>query len=55
MKVVKTRLQNQLKQSTLESLHCISTESPQNGFSDEEYEHFVDELKKRNLKMKITL
>ena len=37
MKLVKTRLQNQLKQSTLESLLRIAMESPQNGFSDEEY------------------
>ena len=55
MKLVKTRLQNQLKQNTLESLLRIATESPQKGFSDQEYEHFVDELKKTNPKMKITL
>lgn len=45
MKLLKTRLRNQLKQI---SLLFISTESPKEGFDDIVFEDFVDELKHRN-------
>ena len=48
MKLVKTRLRNQLKQASLENLLYISRESPKEGFDDIIFEHFVDELKHRN-------
>ena len=55
MKLIKTRLRNQLSQVHLDQLLRIATESSKEGFSDDEYEHFVDELKRRNPKMKIDL
>ena len=55
LKLVKTRLRNQLSQTTLESLLRIATESPKEGFSDSQYEYFFDELKKNNPKMKMSL
>ena len=54
MKLVKTRLRNQLSQVSLESLLRISTESP-TTFSDETYEFFVDELKRLNPQMKMSI
>ena len=54
MKLVKTRLQNQLSQVSLESLLRISKESPCN-FPDDTYEFFVDELNQLNPDIKINL
>ena len=54
MKLIKTRLRNQLGQSSLDSLLRISTESPQH-FQDNEYELFVDELNRLNPKLRIKL
>ena len=54
LKLVKTRLRNQLCQTTLESLSRIATESPKEGSSDSQYEYFVDELKRNNWKMKMS-
>ena len=54
MKLVKTRLQNQLSQVSLQSLLQISTESPCN-FSDDMYKLFVDKLKWLNPDIKINL
>ena len=54
MKLIKTRLRNQLGETTLDSLLRISTESL-TGFIDDEYKYFVDELKRLNLHMKIKL
>ena len=48
-------LRNHLSQTTLESLLKIATESPKEGFSDSQYKYFVDELKKNNPKMKMSL
>ena len=48
MKLVKTRLRNQLSQVNLENLLFIATESPKAGFTDSEYDFFVDELKNNN-------
>ena len=44
MKLVKTRLRNQLSQVNLENLLFIATEAPKTGFTDSEYDFFVDEL-----------
>ena len=55
MKLMKTRLRNQLAQVRLDQLLRIGTESPKEGFNDNIYEYFVDELKKRNPKMRIEL
>ena len=47
MKLVKTRLRNQLSQVNLENLLFIATEAPKTGFTDSEYDFFFfDELKK---------
>ena len=48
MKLVKTRLRNQLKQTSLESLLFIAMETQKEGFGDDAFEHFVDELKRQN-------
>ena len=53
MKHIKTRLRNNLSQSTLENLF-IATEAPKD-FHDDHYEHFVNELKHLNPKMRIKL
>ena len=53
MRLVKTRLGNQLKQSTLDSLFCITTESPLSGFVDGDFDRFVDELKWLNPNMRL--
>ena len=47
MKLIKTCLQNQLGQFSLDSLLCISTEALEK-FQDDEYKFFVDELKQLN-------
>ena len=54
MKLIKTRLCNKLSQVSLDSLIRISTEGP-DEFTDNEYEFFVDELKRLNPKMRIDL
>ena len=55
LKLVKTRLRNQLSQTTLKSLLRIATESPKEGFSDSQYKYFVNELKKNNPTMRMSL
>ena len=45
MKPIKTRLRNQLGETTLDSQLQISTESL-TGFDDDEYKYFVDEVKR---------
>ena len=45
--LVKTQLQNHLSQMNLENLLFIATEAPKTGFTDSEYNFFVDELKKK--------
>ena len=54
MKLVKTRLRNQLSQTSLDCLLRISMEKP-TKFSNDEYEHFVDTLKKLNPKLRLKL
>ena len=54
MKLMKTRLRNQVGQLFLDSLLRISTESPEN-FQDDEYKFFVDELKRLNPSLRIKL
>ena len=46
LRLVKARPRNQLWQVTLENLLFIATETPKTGFTDSEYDYFVDELKK---------
>ena len=53
MRLVKTRLRNQLKQSTLDSLLCIATKSPLSDFADGDFYHFVNELKQLNPNMRL--
>ena len=55
MKLIKTRLQNQLSQVHLDQLLCIATESPKEDLSDNTYEDFVHEIKKRNPKLRIDI
>ena len=55
MKLVKTRLHNQMKQATLDSLLCIVTEIPSDGFNDEDFDFFVDKLKRLNPNMWLKL
>ena len=55
MKLVKTRLRNQMKQATLDSLLHIATETPSDGFNDEDFDFFVDELKWLNPNMQLKL
>ena len=54
MEFVKTRLRNQLGHLSLDSLLHISTEGPEK-FQGDEYEFFVDELKRLNPNLKIIL
>ena len=53
MKLVKTRLRSQLSQVNLENLLFIATEAPKTGFTDSEYDIFVDERKKNNMRMDV--
>ena len=46
IKLVKTLLWNQLSQVNLENLLFIATEAPKTGFTDSEYDFFVNKLKK---------
>jgi hypothetical protein len=55
LKLVKTRLRNQLSQIHLDQLLRIGTESPDDDFSDDTYDHFVEELKRKNPKMSMEL
>ena len=55
MKLVKTERHNQLKQTTLDSLLCTATESTLNGFTDRDFNHFVNELKRLNPNMKLKI
>ena len=55
MKLIKTRLRNQLSQVRLDQLLRIATETPKDGYSDDVYEQFAHELKRRYPKMKIDL
>ena len=55
MKIVKNGLRNSLLNATLESLLLITTESPKAGFEDDVLEQFVDELKIRNLNMRLKI
>ena len=48
MKLVENRLRNQLSQVGLENLLLIATEAPKTGFTDSQYDFFVNELKKNN-------
>ena len=52
MKLIKTRLRNQLGETTLDSLLRILTETPP-GFDDDKYKYFIDELKRLNPQMRI--
>ena len=54
MKLIKTRLRNQLSQTSLDSLLHINTEKP-TKLSNDEYEHFADTLKKLNRNMRLKL
>ena len=54
MKLIKTRVRNQLGETTLGSLLRLSFESL-TGFGDDEYKYFVDELKCLNPQMRINL
>ena len=54
MKLIKTCLRNHLSQSTLKNLLFTATEAPKD-FHDDHYEHFVNELKRINPKMRIKL
>ena len=55
MKLIKTRLRSQLSQVHLDQLLRIATESPKESFSDNTYEEFVNEIKKRNPKLRIDI
>ena len=55
MKLIKTCLRSQLSQVHLDQLLHIATESPIEGFSDDTYEEFVNEIKKRNPKLRIDI
>ena len=52
MKLIKTRLRNNLSQSTLENLLFIATEA-QEDFHDDHYKHFVNDLKRLNPNVRI--
>ena len=55
MKLVKTFLCTQLKQTYLENRLDFSTESPKEGFNDTTFQHFADELKHCNSNMRMDL
>ena len=48
MKLIKTLLHTQLKQTNLENRLYISTKSLKEGFNDTVFQHFVDKLKHCN-------
>ena len=54
MKLIKSRLRNQVGETTLDSLFRILTETPP-GFHDDKHKYFVDELKRLNPQMRINL
>ena len=45
MRLVETSLRTQLKQTNLENRLSISAKSPEEGFNDTVFQHFVDEIK----------
>ena len=51
MKLLKTLLRTQLKQTNLENWFHILTESPKEGFDDTVFQYLIDELKHCNLDM----
>ena len=55
MKLIKTWLRNQLKQTSHENLLYITTDSMKEGLDNIVFEHFVDELKHRNLDIRMNL
>ena len=55
MKLIKTPLRNKLAQVKSDQLLRIGTGSPPDGFYDNIYEYFVDELKKLNPNMRIEI
>ena len=55
MKLVKTSLGIQLKQTNVENRLHISTKSPKEDFTDTVCQHFVDELKHCNSDMQMDL
>ena len=55
MKLVKTSLGIQLKQTNVENRLHISTKSPKEDFTDTVFQHFVDELKHCNSDMQMDL
>ena len=52
LKIVKNRLRNRLGDLTLSKLLTVCTESPKDGFSDQDYERMVDQLKLNNPAMR---
>ena len=51
MKLVKTSLHTQLKQTNMDNWLHISTEIPKEGFGDTVFQYFMDELRHCNLDM----
>ena len=54
MKLMKTRLRNQLGETTLDRLLRISAGTP-TGFDDDKCKYYVDELKRLNPQIRIKL
>ena len=50
MKFAKIRLRNQLSQANLENLFFNATETSKTGFTDSQYDFFVNELLKKKKK-----
>ena len=50
--IIKTQLRNRLGDLTLSKLLTLCTESPNDGFSDQDYERTVDQLKSENPSMR---
>ena len=55
MKMVKTLLRTQLKQTNLENRLHISTKIPKEGFNDTIFQHFVNKLKNCNSDIRMEL
>ena len=55
MKLVKTRLQYQLRQTTLDSLFRVATKSPLDSFTNGDFDHFVNKLQRLNPNMKLKI